>query len=386
MKKNQIQPEQDIDEEVDNFDMIGTIKFIWAGRKVVIIGLIIGVIVGAFFAIITPKDYVATTILVPQSGNNVNSKTSQLGGLAALAGINIDMSQQGSEMSPILYPKIVSSVSYQLELMNMPVKFKDVDKPVSLLDYFSKYQKPTVYGFIRKYIIGLPGFILKSLKKEEEPLRLPGGKAKNQPILLTQDQYDMAKFLEDAVTLDVEVKEGYLTLTVHMPEAYAAAQIAQNAQLLLRKYIIMFKVQKAQADLEFIQGRYDVVKAQAEGYQYNLAVKSDHYKSLTTNVPQVESTKLQTKYGIANSVFMDLAKQLEQAKIQVKKDTPVFTVVEPVSVPLEKAKPNRPMIFIIFVVLGAAAAIATLYLKKYIADFKLKWKEADAKSEIVVEN
>lgn len=144
-----------------------------------------------------------------------------------------------------------------------------------------------------------------------------------------------------------------------MPEALAAAQVAQKAQELLQREIIKFKVEKSQANLNLIQERYDVAKAEAKakakakakGYQVNIASNSDKYKDLVSSVLQVTNTRLQTKYGIANTVYQELAKQLEQAKIQVKKDTPVFIIVKPVTIPSEKSKPSRTKLVVVWLFL-----------------------------------
>ena len=102
-----------------------------------------------------------------------------------------------------------------------------------------------------------------------------------------------------------------------MPEALAAAELAQKAQVLIQRDITNFKVKKSQADLDYIQCRYDVAKA--ERYQVNVAVNTDRFKNLTSTLPQVWTTRIQTRYAIVNNVFLDLAKLLEQAKINVKK-------------------------------------------------------------------
>jgi len=53
--------------------------------------------------------------------------------------------------------------------------------------------------------------------------------------------------------------------------------------------------------------------------------------------------------------------QLEQAKLQLEKDTPVFSVIRPVSVPVEKSAPKRSLIVVIWgflaVVLSAGFAL-----------------------------
>lgn len=204
---------------------------------------------------------------------------------------------------------------------------------------------------VKKYTIGLLGFILKAIRKPADETKIKTNST-NQPIKLTNDQFEVKKKLDACVSLTVEKKDGYLTLSVVMPEALAAAQVAQKAQELLQREIIKFKVEKSQANLNLIQERYDVAKAEAKGYQVNIASNSDKYKDLVSSVPQVTNTRLQTKYGIANTVYQELAKQLEQAKIQVKKDTPVFTIVKPVIIPSEKSKPSRAKLVVVWLFLG----------------------------------
>jgi uncharacterized protein involved in exopolysaccharide biosynthesis len=212
------------------------------------------------------------------------------------------------------------------------------------------------------------------LKGKKEELKLPKSNGKLL-IYLTDDQYQIKQLLDDAVVMDAAPKDGYLSLTVQMSEPLAAAQLAQKAMEILQRDITDFKIEKAKADLDFIQGRYDVAKAEAEGYQMNLARKTDQYKNLTSAVPQVQSDRLQTRYGIASGVFQDLAKQLEQAKIQVKKDTPTFTIVEPVTIPTEKSKPDRLLILILWIFLGGIVGVGIVFGKGFKGDLKKKWKQ-----------
>lgn len=372
MKENQtyIQPELDDEDEID---FIALAKTIWAGRKTILIWMLIATVLGLFVAITSTPEYTVTTIMVPQT-NNKTMSMGGLGGLAALAGIDLNAAAQGGDLSPIVYPKIISSIPFKLEMMNTPIKFQDFAQPISLYDYSTKYKKSSVLGTIQKYTLGLPGIIIGAIKGKKEEVILSKDE-QGKLIALSEDQNNLSIALDQIIALEVEAKQGYLTLTVNMPEALAAAQFAQKAQDLLQREITNFKVQKAKAELEFIQERYNEAQARAEGYQVNIAQKTDQYKNLTSVVPQIQTTRVQTKFGIANTVFTELAKQLEQAKIQVKKDTPVFTIIEPVSVPVEKSKPNRPMILIIYIFLGAILGLGVVFGRGLLANLKTKWNE-----------
>ncbi len=369
-----IQPDR---EDEDEIDLIALAKTFWAGRKTVLISLLIGTVLGILVAILSPAEYTATSIMVPQTGEK-SSSLGGLGGLAAMAGIDLGSANMGGDMSPILYPQIVQSIPFKLKLMNTPIKFNAIDKPVSLFDYTTnpQYQHTSILGSLKKYTIGLPGVILGAIKGKKNETGLSKDERGNL-IVLTENQHKVCKTLDGIISLAVDTKQGYLTLTVTMPEPLAAAQLAQKAQELLQQDITDFKIQKANDELEFIQGRYNEAQAKAEGYQLNIAQKTDQYKNLTSAVPQVQTTRMQTKYGVANTVFVELAKQLEQAKIQVKKDTPVFTIVEPVSVPIEKSKPNRPMILIVFIFLGVIVGTGIVFGKGFMADAKEKWNAAN---------
>lgn len=373
-----ISPKQETEDEIDLLDLA---KTIWNGRKTLLICLFSGAVLGLCIALTASKEYTASTVMVPQVGGESQSKLGGLSSLASLAGISLDMSQS-TEISPMVYPQVVNSIPFQLELMNAPINFQQVPKPVSLFEYFTIYSKPSFLESIKKYTLGLPGTILKAIKGKPVALSLPGGDKTNQPILLTQDQYEIIKLLEKMVTLDVNAKEGYLTLTASMPEAVAAAQVAQKAQTLLQQYITEFKIEKVKANLDFIQGRYNEAKTECEKAQLNLAMVNDRNRDFTSGVPRIESDRSSTRFTIAFSVFQELAKQLEQAKIQVKKETPVFTIIKPVSVPSERSKPKRSMILLVWFFLGGVAGLGILFGKQYLSSLKKKWNELSEEHEV----
>jgi len=177
----------------DQIDYITLIKKLWNGRKIIILTVTVGAIFGIISALLSPKEFTATTVMVPQLSNESQSKLGGLGGLAALAGINIDMNQ-GGEMSPMIYPHIVNSIPFQLELMNMPLNFKEYPKPITLLEYFAKTKKTSILGTIMKYTIGLPGVLIKAIRGEPKEFVLQGDST-TQPIRLTKEQFSAKKGL-----------------------------------------------------------------------------------------------------------------------------------------------------------------------------------------------
>ena len=359
-------------------DLIPIAKTLWLGKRTIIKWTLIGGIAGLIIALTTPKEFVATSILVPSGYEGVAklSAMSGLGGLAAMAGINLNTSG-GTDLSPIVYPKIVTSVPFHLELMNTPLNFKEIGKPVTLQEYYSDYQKPNLF---LKYTVGLPGIIISALKGEEkEAIRNIEGQG---PIELSAVQQNIHAILMGSLSLEVDPKEGVLILTSVMPEALPAAQLGERAQQLLQKYITEFKIKKSKANLNFIQQRFDETALKYEALQQRLATFRDRNKNVSLATVRTEEERLTSQYNLTYNVYNELAKQLEQAKIQVKQDTPVFTIIEPVSVPTKKSKPNRPFILIICLLLGSLTGTLFVFGSSVSGTIRQRWKEGEQENQI----
>lgn len=357
----------------DEIDLLALVKTVWNGRKTILFSILTGAILGISVALLTPTEYTASTVMVPQLGYESRSRMNGLGGLAALAGITLD-ANQGAEMSPIMYPQIVNSIPFQLELMKTQLNFQKHPEPITVFDYFTKYKKPSAFTIVKKYTVGLPGMLIDAIKGKSGTPTLTGDST-NYPIQLNEEQISVQGALAEQVSLEVNNKDNYLTLTTRMPEPMVAAQLAQKAQNLLRVYITENKIEKARANLNFIQGSYNEAKTEFEKAQISLAEVTDLNKNLRSGLPRIETDKIQTRYSITFNLFQESAKQLAQAKLQLKQDTPVFTIIQPVSVPIAKSKPNRPMILLIWLFLGGVAGIGIVFGKELFATLKEKWHE-----------
>lgn len=351
-------------------DFINLAQKFWSGRKIVIKIILVFEIIGLFVAFLSPKEYTASSTMVPQI-TDPKSKLGALSGLAAIAGVSLS-TVGSSELLPTTYPQIISSVPFQLELMTTQLKFKKQDKPVSLYDYYTKDEYAN--SFI-KYTIGLPSVIIKAIKEDSNKL-LPS--SPDSPYQLTEKQIEVQKIMFETIGVFINDKDGFVTIYCSLPEAYPAAQLAKSTQKLLQRYITEFKIKKAQANHDFIQQRYEEAKKKYKLAQEELAMFRDKNKNVSTAIARTEQEQLMGEYTLIYGVYSELAKKLEQAKIEVKEETPVFTIIKPVSVPTEKSKPNRPYILAIFAFIGFIAGTAVVLGRDYMDLIRMKWL---AKSE-----
>lgn len=353
-------------QEETEIDLIEVIRKLWAKRKFILKVTVVFMALGVLIALFSPKEYTAGCTMVPQIGEKTTG--GNLSGLAAMAGINLGSNSGGDVLMPNVYPKILSSVPFQKELMQTEVKFEDYEQPVRLLDYYTgeEYRKFSLLGTIKKYTIGLPGLILGALSKEEATPGLPDS-ASSGIQSLSKEEDDCMKILANLVTLTVNDKEGYITLSASMSEPVAAAQLAYKVQVLLQKYVTEFKIEKARANLEFIEERYADAKSEFERKQEELAEFRDANRNFASAVAKTTEERLSNEYAVVLGVYSELAKQREQANIQVKEDTPIFAVVEPVTVPTERSKPKRALICVAFTFLGGFCGVGLVLVLPFLA-------------------
>ncbi len=367
-------------EEEEGLDIMALVRSLWDGRKTILIVTGIFIVLGLVAAITMKRTYTVSTTMVPQMSS---SRSSSLASLASLAGMDLGMTQT-SELSPLVYPQIVSSVPYRVELMHAPLHFEKADTAVSLLTYAKDYMKPGVMATIKKYTIGLPFLLLSKLSKPKDVV-LPGdwsaeGSNEPRPYTVTKDEEKMLKYLATAVNLAVDKKEGYLTLTVNGMEPVQTADLAIKAQELLQAEVTRFRTEKAEDELKYIQERYNDVKKEAESYQASLAVLTDRSQSMTTSRARLERERLQTKYAVSSAVYSELAKQLETAKMKVKRDTPILTVVQPVTVPTKPSN-SRAKTLIIWTFLGGILGCGIVLGKQYWPKVKEMFNSPEDKEE-----
>ena len=355
------------EEDEGGFDIIAIVKGLWNGRKTIIIWTCAFIILGLFAAIFMQRKYSVSTVMVPQMDS---PSKSSLSSLASLAGFDLSSMTDGSELSPLIYPQIVSSVPFRKELIYTPLHYEDVDTAVSMFTYTYEIAKPSLLGIIAKYTIGLPFVLKDAIMGKKDEIVLPCDTLdNNRPLILTMDEYKLIEQLDELVYLNVDKKEGFITLTVRGIEPIQTTELAMKAQQLLQEEITRFKVEKSKSELDYIQARYDEVKKEAESYQERLAILTDRSQNMASQRDRIERERVQAKYNVASSIYNEMAKQLEQAKMKVKKDTPVFTIIQPVKVP-NRSINSRVMTLIIWTIFGGALGCGVVLGKQYLPIIK----------------
>jgi uncharacterized protein involved in exopolysaccharide biosynthesis len=356
--------------EEDEIDLLALAKTICSQRRKVIFITITFMLVGLVVAILSPKEFTASSTFIPQTSESGKGGGS-LGGLASLAGINLGGMGGGSEIPPALYPKFVSSVKFRKALLEAPIRVEGMEQSVTYAKYYEEVATPGLLSNIKKYTLGLPGVMIKALKgtPDETIVQTEDGDL----IKLTDAEVEHFKRLENQMSVSPNEKEGFVTLSFVMPEPLMAAQMAKYAQELLQNEVIAYKISNAREQLNFTEERFEEKKAEFDQIQSRLANFRDRNQNISSATAMNQMERLEAEFNFAFNIYTELAKQLEQAKLQVSKDTPIFSVIQPVTIPSEKSAPNRPLILVIFTISGFIVALSFVFGSEFYYGLKEKW-------------
>jgi len=349
----------------DQIDIIALLSKVWAGRKFIIKSAVIAAIIGVLVAISTPSTYTASSMFIPNSSGSSSGGASGLKGLASLAGINIRNSMEGArEISPMLYGKILESYTFKKELLEAPLK--NLGKATSLRDFFEKEpSSSSLLGTVKGYTIGLPSKIIGWFKSDTKEF---SSQSLEELNTLTEEESGYFNTIDAMLSLNINDKDGYLEITATSKIPQLAAQLVKNGENILQNQIIAIKTKSSLELLAYLEEQYTLKNKLLIEAQDNLANFKDRNLNISRSSFSNAQTRLEAELQVATSVFQNVVTQLEQVKLQVAKDTPVFSFLKPVVVPIEKSAPKRSLIVIIWLFLGVVISIGYLLAKEPVLD------------------
>ena len=330
--------------EDDSIDLVAMFRQIYGHRRLIIKSALLGLALGIVVALLTPNQYSAATVFIPNYGSS-SGDASGLKGLASLAGFDLGGMESGSkELSPMLYGQILQGVSFNKALLKAQIKTPESTKT---LEEYLLEQNTGVLSTVKDYTIGLPGKIIGLFKSSESQSSFDSGLE-----TISQQEFELIKQLSELISLNVNDKDGYIELSSTLKDPLVAAQITALAKDLLQQEIIEIKTRGAKELVTYLSEQFEDKKADLNAAQDALSSFRDKNLSISSFGFSNVQTRLETDLAIATGVFQNVSSQLEAAKLQVEKDTPVFSIIKPVVVPVEKSAPKRSLVVVIWVFLA----------------------------------
>lgn len=342
---------------------------VWKRRRFVFRVTAVFVLIGLLIALLSPLEYKSEATLLPENSSGSTSAQGlidQYGPLLGIGGGSLNLDQEES-ITPKLYPEIVNSLPYQLELLNKPVRFAKYDTTVTAYTFFSEIQTPSVFGYIKAYTLGLPGKIQGLFTPETPPEPLPRGFAADSIFSLTKRQTIFVQKMRSRISVTFDDENNTILLAIEMPDATATAQLGKISIDLLKEYVTNYRTQKANEDLDFSREQLAKAKEEFENIQARKAEFEDQNLGQLTAKAETQLQRLESEYDLAFNKYNGLAQQVERAKLKVQEKMPVVTVLKPIEMPVDNYKPHRKVIVILSLIIGLMLTVGYIIAKKIVA-------------------
>ena len=323
-----------MDNNSDEIDLIELFKTAWNGKKQIIKISFVFILAGVAAALLSPVVYTSSTTFINSQTESL--PTSGLSGVASLVGINLSGISSGNEIPATMYPQIGESVEFKRRLLDENI---DKDGVLKLKNFLIDYHDLAPEDFTTD----------------------------NNKFYVSEGDHNLFKILEDVISISVNQKDGFVTILANMPESEYAANTCINARDILQKTVINSRIKSAKQKLEYSEKQLASKRIEFEEIQNKLAYFNDSNLNLVTSSVINERDKLEAEFQIINAVMIELSKQVEQRKLQVSEDTPVFSIVKEASMPVKRSSPQRTQMVLIFAFVGLVSSVSYTLVKSPLA-------------------
>ncbi|MEG2606537.1 MAG: Wzz/FepE/Etk N-terminal domain-containing protein [Mucinivorans sp.] len=335
---------------MDNkFDVFDILKQILAAKRKLIKWGVMGLVMGAVIAFSIPRTYTSSTLISPESKVQ-ESSAGQMGALASLAGINLQSGSGASGMATQLYPVIIGTTPFLMELAEIQVPYKEGQ--ISLSDYILYEQKEAWWS----YIMGLPSTVIALFSSNNE-----------HQTIYTSNKLKARYIVELAnrLAIDEDKKTKTITISASMQSAVVSYVVVDSVFSRLKVYVAKYQTEKLRTNLDNTIQMLDQAKKKYYLADEKYADATDSNQNLIRRSAQVKLDRLFNEKELTFSVYQQLAGQVESARIKLLEQTPIATVLEPAAVPLTSTSPNKKLIIVMWTILGVLGAALQVGIKAY---------------------
>lgn len=333
------------EKDIVSIEFSALFKIIWKEKIWIILITLLFTIGGVYYALTAREEFISTGKILPEYQSKAGG-LGQFAGLASLAGIDVSSAAGGGSdaIRPDLYPDVLKSTPFFLDLFKIKVKTKD-NKEMTFSQFYDT-------------------FVLDNdIKEENTKIKFP---TSNQYIAVSYQTENNLKDLRERISAVIDKKSGLITVTVKLPDPVVATIITDYSMNFLTNYITNYRTEKAKRDLNFLAERLDAAKGKYYTNQAKKAQYSDQYQlsMMKLQAADLQRERIESEYKISSTFYNTLLQKYEEAKLKLQQETPVIKVLEPPVVPNKRSEPKRAIVVLLATFLGGILGIIFGLIRK----------------------
>ena len=363
------------EEQYDEVDIMELVRKVLKEWKLLLKWACGAIVVGLIVGFSIPNEYSASALMAPERTGG--SGGGNLSALASLAGVNLSSASGPDALTPEFYPEIVNSTPFLTDLFSLEVSFKHKKETITTdyYEYLKEYNKAPWWNAVISFPMKALGWTMSLFKEKKEKLE---GYADLNPYELTGEQAGILNAIKGSISVSVDKKTSMITISATAQDPHVAAQLCNVLVGKIQDYVTAYRTDKAREDLKYAEQLYEETKNDYYKAQQRYAKYVDANQGVVFQSIRTESERLQNEMNLCYQLYNTCAQQLQVAKANLQKETPVCTVLQPPSVPLKKSNASKLNILLICIFLGVAlAAVWVLWGRDTWASFKTGLKDSD---------
>ncbi len=265
-------------------------------RRKILLFSIISASIALGLNFLLPVYYKSTATLLPETEKGKLSALEQFADVAQLAGVKMP----GSEVSR-LYPIIVSSETVLRSVIERKYHTSRFPDSVNLIRYFEL--------------------------EEDTP---------------EEDMYEALKKMERLMSTAFESKTGLVEINVEMREPQLAADVLNAIIAELDRFMRLKKVTSASEQRRWVEVRLGQVREELREAEEKLKLfREKNRRVIDSPELLLDQERLLRNVQVKSTIFVELTKQAELAKIEEIKNITVVNVLDPGRPSVKKERPRR---------------------------------------------
>lgn len=337
------------------------VAYLKSFRKVILISIILGTIAGGLYSYIQKPVYTANLTFVLEDEKSTNSGLAGALGLANSLGIDIGTSAGGAFNGQNLIELMMSRTLVEKALLKSIVLNKEKS---TLADFYLDIYK-----------------LRKAWQKNPRLNSISFLHPFNRSdFSLTQDSV-LGIIYEHLVKENLSVvqkdkKTSIITVEVKSIDENFSKLFVEYLTKEVSEFYIITKSSKAQANVLILERQADSIRKELNFAIAGVASSNDQTYNLNPalNIKRVPSSKRQIDVQANTVILTELVKNLELARVSLRKETPLIQVIDKPILPLKKTI-KKPLIIIFtsiifFVTITISGILLRLLYVKHIKPLK----------------
>ncbi|GAB3894513.1 GNVR domain-containing protein [Spirosoma agri] len=324
------------------------IRLAWQGRMRLGLVVILFTLLGIVVALLTTPEFVSEARIMPEMNSGDGGVFKRLASVAGFSGFDLSDAEEVDAVRPDLYPNVLQSTPFVLYLLDQAVAQ-------------TNGQMTTIAALLWPADNWSLGDWFSAEKTGDTK---PVDQQIDQPLNLSRRQEKLIEDVGKRVHAKLDTRSGVITITARMPDARVAATAAQLAMNYLTQYVTSYRTEKARQDLRFYTRQLNEARKRYQLAQYGVFRYDDEHKNFVVQAATMEKQRREAELMIAQTVYTELSRQFEQAKLKVQERTPVFKVLEPAKIPRVRISPKRTLMVLVYAMVGLGVGMTYLVLRR----------------------